>query len=517
MESRELGPMNILEAIKRRKWSVIIPVYIALVSAALLIKILPPIYKCTATILIKEREIPDDFVTATVTTYVEQRLQSINQRIRSTETLSEIIDRFELNKNQKDLSNRAMIRNMRKNIKLETVSTEFMDRRTGKTRSAAIAFEISYQGKSPETVQKVTQFLTSLYLQENVRDRKERTMETSVFLKDEVERVKIDLAKIEEKISDFKNEHINELPELFRVNLQTLNNLERDIERLDDQLRGLKEKEGYIKTQLANIPSKLEDPNKKRLEELKLILSQLQSQYSDNYPDVMETKKEIAELEKKMKNDPVASKDDLPDNPAYITLASQVASTRTDINSIRKQTGNLKRKANLYRQRIENSPKLEQRYNELLSEQKTTHAKLDDLKRKLLEAKVAYGLEEEQKGESLILLEPPKIPERPDKPNRKAILLICMVLGLGAGVSLGVVREFADTSARDAESLASATSIPVLASIPEIVTGRDKRRKTLALVLVIVLVVVANIALFHFLVMNIGEVLSGISDTFQKN
>lgn len=398
---------------------------------------------------------------------------------------------------------------MRKDISFETVSAEVVDRRTGRTSTATIAFKISYQGKSPDKVQQVANRLASLYLEENLRVRKRQTMETSVFLEDEMEKVKTDLAEIEKKISVFKKAHINELPEMMQINIQTLTTVERGVERLADQLRSLKEREGYLETQLASIPPLLEinDPDRKRLEELQIQLVHLRSRFSEEYPDVVKTVSEISELEKKMADGSESSESDLPDNPAYVTLASQLASTRADIRSVRQQIRKLGKKMDEYRLRIETTPSIEEEYNTIISQRRNTQGKLDDLMRKLLEAKVAYGLEEDQKGERFTLIEPPAFPEKPFKPNRKAIILIGMVLGIGAGVGTAALREFTDHSVRSAETLVEATSFPVLGTIPEIVTKRDRRIrqiKRVGLLLGLLLLAAGSAAAFHYLIMDLN-------------
>ena len=63
----------------------------------------------------------------------------------------------------------------------------------------------------------------------------------------------------------------------------------------------------------------------------------------------------------------------------------------------------------------------------LLIAKKNTQAKFDDLTAKLMEARVAHGLEREQKGERFTILEAPRLPEKPYKPNRMAIILIGFV------------------------------------------------------------------------------------------
>jgi hypothetical protein len=125
---------------------------------------------------------------------------------------------------------------------------------------------------------------------------------------------------------------------------------------------------------------------------------------------------------------------------------------------------------------------------------------------KFMETQVAHGLEEEQKGERFTLIEPARLPVKPVKPNRLAIVLIGFVLGIGAGVGLASLREFSDQSVRDARSLSAATGFPVLAGIPEIVTAGDRRRRRIRKILLIAGIIVSMVSavlIFHYFVMDL--------------
>jgi len=511
MEANEMTMNDYVAIVKRRKWSLILPALIVFLCAAIVAMALPSIYKSTSTILIEEQDIPADFVMTTVTSYAEQRLQSIYQRIVSFSRLLDIIKRFNLYPDlQKKWTTEEIVEQMREDIILEPISVETVDRRTGRATVATIAFTLSYEGENPGVVQRVSNMLTSLFLEENLQVRERQAKETSIFLESETEKVKADLTKLEARMASFKEAHVNELPELLQVNMQSLNNTETNIDRLSEQLRSLKEREGYLQSQLASFPAEIEE--EKRLAELKIQLVHLKSQFSDQYPDVIKTKAEIAELENKQNTSPGKSdnpghSDNAPNNPAYITLAAQLSSTQADIVSVKRQFRETSKMADMYRRRIANTPRVEEAYRAIFIERNNTQAKYDDLMRKHMEAKVAQGLEKQQKGERFTLIDPARLPELPDKPNRMAILLIGMVLGIGAGVGWASLKEFTDQSVRDSTSLALATAFPVLASIPEIVTREDiqrKKKKRNTIIIALGLGLVISVVIFHFLVMDLN-------------
>jgi polysaccharide chain length determinant protein (PEP-CTERM system associated) len=437
----------------------------------------------------------------------------------SSTKLLEIINRFNLYEDlRKKLTIEEVIDLMRKDIRMATISADVMDRKKGGSAPApvTIAFTLSYEGKNPSTVQKVANVLASLFLEENLKEREARSAGVFKFLDDEPKTVQEQLADLDAKIARYKEWGVTELPELLQVNLQTLERIERDIDMSRDQLRMLREREGSLLIQLASIPSDAANQDRTLLKDLKARLVQLTSKFSDKHPDVIKTKAEIAALDKRLVvqakegaaagDKPVFSVTDQPDNPAYITLASQLGSTQAEIESNKRQMDELTKKRDDYRKRLEGSPKVEEAYKGLLMERNNTQAKFDDLMKKALEARVAQGLEKEQMGERFTLIDPARLPEKPVKPNILAILLIGLFLGVGAGVGTAALKEFSDQSVRSPKALAEITGMPVLVSIPDIITDKDiarKKRRHKAYLIIAIVLVIVSIAIFHFFIMDL--------------
>jgi polysaccharide chain length determinant protein (PEP-CTERM system associated) len=467
---------DILTIVKRRKWHLIWPAVGVFLLSAIIAFAWPPTYRSISTILIEEQEIPREYVMTTVSSYAEQRLQSINQRIMSSTRLTEIINRFNLYTDVRDKwTMEEIIDKMRnKDIKFETISADVIDRRTGRPTAATIAFSLAYEGRNPAVVQQVANVLASLYLEENLRVREQQTEGATKFMDDERKVVEEQMAAIDKQIAAFKRSNINTLPELSQYNLQALDRIEREIDQLNNQIKELQERDSII------------------LRELRMKLLNLESRFTSDYPDVIKTKKEIAEMEKKLTEEGQDPENSKSFNPA--------------IDSVRRQLKMAQAKRNDYQRRIATTPQVEESYRVLITQRNNLQAKYDDLTKKYMESKVASGLEKGQMGERFTLIDAARLPEKPVKPNIPAILLIGLVLGMGAGVGSASLKEFSDTSVRTADALEAATSMVVLAGIPEIVTEEDisrVKKQRMAWLIGIVLFIIVGLVAIHFLVMDL--------------
>ena len=216
--------------------------------------------------------------------------------------------------------------------------------------------------------------------------------------------------------------------------------------------------------------------------------------FSDKHPDIVKLKNSIKVLEQendalmKKKAEAVPSKKS-PKNPAYITLKMQITTAQMDLRNLKKSRAAVYAELNNYLKRLELGPRIEREYQLLTRDYENARIRYQQILGKLMEAKTAEGLESSQKGQRFTIIDPATYPQKPFKPNRKAIVLIGFILGLGSGVGLASLREFADQSVWSETSLLQLVDKPVLAVIPFIETGSDikeKKRSTLIAITVIV-------------------------------
>ena len=463
-----------------------------------------------------------------------------------------------------------IVDSMRDDINIDLISAEVATQkgrkpaRPGSEQGVTIAFTIAYRGKNPDTVQKVAGTLASLYLQENLKIREQQAKTTTKFLETELKEIQDQLATIGQKITDFKSKHEGLLPELVQFNQSQADRLEKDIDQVKVQIQAAEDRKIYLQGQLATVKpdtpmisstgERVLDPDS-RLRELEVKLCDLQSKFSSNYPDVIKIKREMSELRKlagtsggspsvkrqkltnlkaelaqklghyseqhpeviKLKKEiaelekmPVEGKPakpvSQPENPAYVNLCTNVESANNDIEALKRQRADLESKLKMYRQRLEEEPKVEQEYLALTRDYQNAHTKHQEIMNKIMEARIAEGMEESQKAEKFTIIDPASFPEKPVAPKRGLIALAGLILGLGAGLGMVALAENLDHTIKSTDELAWLTGLPVLGRIVCIVTSEDiarqKHRKHL-IWSIAGLSIFAGILIFHFFVMDL--------------
>ena len=539
MES-QLGIGEILDFIKRRKRMFIGSFFVIFPAVLVIALALPPIYKAETTILRESQQISEDYIRSTETTYAEERLDAATQQVMSRSNLIKIINLYNLypeNRTKKTME--EIVSEMRSAIFLETLYAKVTNERTGRPSAINTAFKLSYEGKDPLRVQKVTNTLASLYIELELQTRGKRASATTTFFENELDNLKDQIRVYEEKIQRFKEAHIGELPENYDNNVRTIDRLERDYDNIQSRIRTLEERKSFLEGQIATVDplvpiqtdkGKMATNPGERLKRLRLELMSLQSTLSEKHPDIKRIKNEIKDLEEQtgasdaatakikrlneLETEYAASKgrlgekhpdiirlkkeiqtlsgevdrlmtekvknevsEEKPDNPTYINLKTQIFVAESEIKNMGKDRDDLARQIEEYRQRIERTPLVEKEYMELTRDYNGAKRKYDDISGKLMEARVAKGMEESQFSERFVIVDPAALPEKAYKPNRIAIILLGFIFAVGAGIGLAVVQEGMDRSIKSIDELNSITGNNVLSFISMVETDSERRRR----------------------------------------
>ncbi|BAU48073.1 lipopolysaccharide biosynthesis protein [Sulfurifustis variabilis] len=513
-----------LAVLKRRRRQVIYTAAAIFALFALLAVALPPVYRSTAKLLIEQQQIPTDVVSSTVTGYVNQRIRVIETRVLKPEHLAQVAESVGLYPEERAAGDvRAVAAKMRGNIKTETVSANVTDPRSGASSMATIAFNVSFDAPSPELAQKTAEQLAGLFIRENQKVRTQKAERASGFLGDEEERLRQHIAELETRLAAYKEKYSGRLPELMNLNMQLFERTERELEELDHQIVNLEERKLQLQSQLAllephtgNSPGgRLREvqtqymtaaavyapdhpdvmrlkreldtlkkqtgvpdnraPLERQYSKAKGQLNALREKYADDHPDIARLEKTVASLEERLRraDSDVAGMALKPDNPAYVAVQTQLDALNLSLKAAREQQVRAREKLNEYKARLEQTPQVEQEGLALQREYESAVKKYREIKQNLMNAELAVELERGQQGEHYSLLEPPEMPDAPQRPNRRAFLLLGLVLGLGSGVGYASVAEYMDRTVRGRRALRSLVDAPLLAAIPYIPNGGD--------------------------------------------
>ena len=467
----DLDFAKLFSGIYRHKGLVIALSIVVFCLAAYIAATMPNVYRSNTLILITPQRVPSNFVAPTVTSGVAERINAITQEILSRTRLESIIKEFGL---YPGAGMEDRVNFLRSNVRLDIRRND--------------AFQISYDSGNPETAMKVANRLASLFIEQNLQVREQQAIGTTNFINAEAERLRKELEEQESLVTYYKVNNRFELPDQLDANLRIVEQLRDELKGNTATLASMQERMGSLQKQLleANAPPpvssklgemevKLNLPANQKIKIREKELETLLIRYSEKHPDVMRLRAEIKVIEKDVESEKEkamkeGSSRQSNDNPLKQIIEEQIDSLKSSISAIQASNAELRNTITLHQKRVENTPLRGIELTKVTRTYDITLRKYQDLLAKGLESQLSENLEKKQKGEQFQVIDPANLPLAPAKPNRPFILFGGLIVGILGGLAAAFLWDLLDRSFKSSDDLAGFVDLPILATIPSIVT-----------------------------------------------
>ncbi len=460
---------DILDALIKKWYWVTMPLIFFLLAGIWFYVVLPRSYEATTLILVQSQEIPQNYVQATVSEGVAERVRTLSQEVLSRSNLEAIIKDMNLFSQQrkKGSSIDLLVASLRRRI---TINTNIG--RPGETSS----FTIAFKGRDPKEVADVTNRLASYFIDTNLKLRAQQASETTLFLQKQLEELKALLLQQEAKVQQYRNQYLGELPDQLQSNISTISGLQMRLESVQASLTQAINRKLTIQGQLSQAEAGSPGTSSQRgqrIGELRTQLEEMKSRYTPEHPEIRRLQEQIAELEKQTDKATTRYVD-----PRVADLRTQLNNANIEVETLRMDVERLKTSIDGYQGRVEDTPKREQEIAALTRDYNITQQNYQRLLDRYYEAKRAEDMEKRQQGEQFRVVDYAQPPEVPVSPDPRKIALIFLALGLGIGGGIIVLLETLDTTIKGVKQLEGwSGDIPCISAIPLSLTVDDKRRQ----------------------------------------
>ncbi len=501
---------------------------------------LPAIYQSTASLLIEQKKIPDAMVTSTVASYANELLQSVQQRVMTTSNVSGIINKLKLydEKSRRDDMG-ALVDDFRLNTLLQPAVASQVQEKSGRVAEVTYAFTVSFMYPDPQLAQKTASELATLYTKANESLREEVAARTTAFLDAEATRLQTKLADTGQRLGELRSKYGVQTTDNAALNISRYEQTDREMVQTDTDMRAARERLDLLQTQITSTPryrpildesgqpmlsgsdrlaqaqqelvglrGRYSDdhPDIQRLraeiaslsgvpadqstntmqisgelEARRQELTSLRQKYSADHPDVVRLQASIANLEQQLsqvQSQPRASAaPPAPTNPDYLSIITRMRTANEEIGALSRRRADLSARLAEYRYGVFPSPQVEKEFSDLTREYELLQTQYRDIATKQGEAALAQKLETEQTGERLTLIDPPRLPTVPVKPDRTMLSLLGAVLALAGALAVAAIMEATDKSVRGRKDVFALLGDSPLAIVPYIENNRDRRRR----------------------------------------
>ncbi|TDI76572.1 MAG: hypothetical protein E2O84_02485 [Bacteroidetes bacterium] len=500
------GLIDYIETFRRRRKVFMTTICVFFGVAVLAAILLPDIYRSGTEMRI-DLEGPniDLLEPLALTSYADQYINSLQRRVMTYDEVTTWIKETNVYSELRDeLSLPDLYSIVLDNIRIEMVTTEAMDPRSGRPVSLITGFVAAFEAEEPQQAFMIAEKLAATFLAKDREIRTERAAATSSFLLEEIDINRKKIVKLENRIASFKQDNAGSLPELMGLNMSVTDRTERDMESVRSEIRILQQDKIFRESQLEEIRQRSKSDNRLRqledeyllaisrygpehpdvirirrqvaaltggaidsgesdeIVQLERALAEALQKYSDLHPDVLALQRRLETL----RSGNSASVSDLDINPRYLQLRAQINAIDTQIAGLRDRARMLQVKYDEIQDRIALMPQVEKRYLALNRDLRTEQLAFEDLRSRLTQAQQTESYESGDLGARLVKIRNASLPIEPVAPPRLAIVILGGILAVTLAVGAAVLAETLDRSVRGRRDIQMLVNIIPIAEIP---------------------------------------------------
>ncbi len=390
-------------------------------------------------------------------------------------------------------------------------------------------FSLTYWDSHPEQAKKVVQALVNIFVESSLGDKRKDSESARRFLDEQIKSYEQKLVVAENSLKDFKQKNLGIMPDDKQNYYSRLSEASTRLNQAQLELKEVENARDAIKSQVAgedpvlmpeDMPSEVAEAERnktnakrnpeldERIQSLEKNLDAYRLKFTEQHPDIVATKRILAQLkEQKVKEDSASKAEEEIEqvkraeeakasadkgvglarrqnlNPVFQQLKvalseaeATVASMKARVNEFQSRLTDLKNQANMV-------PQVEAELSQLNRDYEVNKANYEKLLARRESATMSNEMDAGTGGLDFRVIDPPRAPLVPSSPNRPLLYTLVLLGGLFSGLALAFAMSQIRPMFSDRDALREFTGLPLLGSVSMIWTPEQKRksrRRTLA-------------------------------------
>jgi succinoglycan biosynthesis transport protein ExoP len=485
--ANSLSIFSLLDALRRRKFIVIIPVILLTVGFSIFAHYQQDRYRATATIA-AEQTTPPEYLkhVAPPPLDIRDHLWTVREILFSDPVLAEAAKATKRYRDVKGPLTPQQLEQFRMELSSQADFIKLDSEHT---------FFLTYDSHDPHEAMEVTNKLAEAFVKHASAKHEQKTEEAAKIIDDQLDSLNKRLEDQSRQIHDYKTKAVRALPDHVDDNYRGIASTREQIQDRETKITEEQAKKASIEQLITDLESKgVKDqpmvhektPNEVKLDELRVKLTELQNRFTSQHPEVLATKRQIAELEQAIEAQPRKGRNDpSPTYVKYSELKSELDASGQRIAGYQSDIVRLREQLATYDRQLEATPQHEKVIEDMNRELKVGESQFHALLDKKLDNNLAQGFEKSETGIAFAVSEPAGLPQSPYSPQRARLVLMGLAGGLGLGLVLAFVLEQNDTTFGTVDDFQAYTTLPVAGVVPNIAMGKKNKNLINPLVTVV--------------------------------
>lgn len=411
---------------------------------------------------------------------VDQQVAMLSRTLISRPTVEKLIRAADLDLGTRNKAEQeALIDEVMKSIQIRMAGRDNL-------------YTLAYRDDTPERAQRVVQALMTIFVESSLGATRTDSDTARRFLDEQIKAYEGKLIEAETRLKEFK---------LRNLALQTQGELDAAGQASDIsnslnaarlELREAESARDAARRQLEMALPKLSDPSTPiatpeidaRIDAQKRNLDDLLQRFTDQHPDVANTRRLIRDLEEQKRREiealrqaaaasPKAAYNNT--SPAVMEYRSILAAAELRVASLRARVGEYAARADRAKEQMKVAPQIEAELAQLNRDYEIHRKNYNELVTRRESANLSGQMENASSFADFRVIDPPRAANKPVAPNRLLLLPLALLAGLAAGLGLTFLVSQLRPVFFEASALRAATELPLL-GVVSLVVGHEHRQ-----------------------------------------
>jgi polysaccharide chain length determinant protein (PEP-CTERM system associated) len=358
-------------------------------------------------------------------------------------------------------------------------------------------FSISYEDSNAVEGKNIVQAVLTVFSETTAGTNRSEMDNARRFLEEQIASYEKQLRAAETRRAQFREKYGDILPDQ-QANESRLQQAKDAAQKLELSLQDAQARRDEIAKELATTPTTLSfsqaaavivnngnssDP-RYQLSDAKRKLADLQSRYTNDYPDVVAAQRDVTALEKEIKDQASAKDQGAQDdpsrlstssNPVYEQLKLRLADADSSVASLKRQASATEDDEKRIQEAVNSAPGIQLQAQNLDRDYDVLKKNYDELVQRREAANLAQAADTEADKIQFRIVDSPQVPLQPVAPNRPLLYSGVLVAGLGAGIAAAFLLVQLDRSYSSIANLRN-LGLPVLGAISRVALGDSHKR-----------------------------------------
>jgi len=487
--------LTALRGMWRRRWIGLAVAWIAAVVGAAVVLRIPDRYEASARVFVDTQTVLKPLMSGlAVQPNIDEQISMLARTLVARPNIEKLVNSSGLASTISAQSDKdRLVDEITQRIKFISVGRENL-------------FTIGYQDADPERAKRVVQSFLSLFMESGVGNKRRDSEAARRFIDEQIKGYEKKLEEAESRVKDFKIKNVDFHSGVGQDFFSRMTALSEEVAKQRLELRVAIESRDALRRELAgedpimmpdpgssgmaNVPSELDARIANQLK----LLDELLRRYTDGHPDVVATRRLIAQLEEQKKKDVESrrtaaaqnpSKYSSSTNPVFQQIKISLADAEANVAALRARLSESEERLARAKASANRAPQLEAEWAQLNRDYDILRKNYDQLASRRESASIAEDVDTQGQLAAFRVIDPPRISPKAVFPNRLALLPLVLVLALVAGAATAFAVSQVLPTFFDARQVRAATKRAVLGMVtlqvtPELVRYRRKRNLAFA-------------------------------------